>query len=861
SKDELVQMTPLDIKPDYGPETFKNLLQRLIDGHKGSLTFRTRHRHKDGHDIPVEIFLQYINNDSNPHFVAIVRDISEQTRIERKLRRSEELLLEAQAIAHIGNWNLDIVTGQATWSRELFHLFGYDPKTVQPSVERFMAAIHPDDFDAVKLAMERAMDPHIRQAYEVRFRVNLEDELRIVEENGRVVFDDNDKPLRMYGTTMDVTSRVQAEQRYQRLVSILEATTDLVGIADPEGRVLYLNQSGRAMCGLWDHEIDELSIFEFHPDTTVQMLMDEAFPRVREQGVWSGESEIKDLEGHVIPVSQVIISHRDEQGNLLYYSTIIRDISERQEQENRLKQLNEKLEVMVQERTATIQEQSAILDQIHDSVITTDMQGVITGWNKGAERLFGYTAVESLGQPVNMIYPEDQHEYLARHIIEPLQQNGELEVEAVMQRKSGEHFDVHISLTLLRDKAGKPIGMAGYTLDISDRKQAERNLIVAMQQAEEASRSKSEFLSRMSHELRTPMNAILGFSQLLEQNISGNLNAEEMDYVNEVMQAGRHLLELINEVLDLSRIESGRMQLSLETIELNELIKECVSLIRPLADEKSIRIELKQPDRLSYAKADRVRLKQIILNLLSNAVKYNHNDGHIEFTCEEKEKHYRIRICDNGQGIPETMQHRVFDPFDRLGADKTSIEGTGIGLSLSKRLIEYMGGTLGFTSTEGKGSCFWFDIGRARGREGDSNEPGRMSAAGLGEATHKMLYIEHNPSNLRLVRRLLATRPDISLVEAKDLEQASEQIRAHHVKLILVNLHMPGEDDSYQLIQRLRVDDATRNIPVVALSADASEHDIQQGLAAGFQDYLHKPIDLTHFYRILDQYIGATQAQ
>jgi PAS domain S-box-containing protein len=498
----------------------------------------------------------------------------------------------------------------------------------------------------------------------------------------------------------------------------------------------------------------------------------------------------------------------------------------------------------------------AVLHTVVDAIITIDERGHIQSFNPAAERLFGYTASEVTGKNVSCLMPDPPasvHDgYRQRYL-----QTGQARIigigrEVEARRKDGTLFpaDLGVSEGGLNGRRF----FTGILRDITERKASERALAAAKLEAERANRAKSDFLSRMSHDLRTPLNAILGFAQLLELD---GLNTEQHEGVRHILKGGAHLLELINEVLDIARIESGHLALSPEPVAVGDVVQRVLELVGPLAAQRGITFD-SEATRICgscHVLADRQRLSQVLLNLLSNAVKYNREGGAVIVRCEDAPgQRMRIMISDMGAGIPPGKLQLLFQPFERLGAEQTGVEGTGLGLMLSKGLTEAMGGTLGVESEVDRGSTFWVELPVAdSAAEGASMVPARSARAVPDSGvTGSVLYIEDNISNRRLMERVLARRPGVRLVGAAEGQAGLDLARTDRPDLILLDLHL-ADMHGEEVLRRLWEDLRTRTIPVAVLSADATPAQTRRLLASGAVAYLTKPLDVSLVLQLLDE--------
>ncbi|MCW9057865.1 MAG: PAS domain S-box protein [Gammaproteobacteria bacterium] len=501
--------------------------------------------------------------------------------------------------------------------------------------------------------------------------------------------------------------------------------------------------------------------------------------------------------------------------------------------------------------------QQAVFSTVVDGIVVIDDRGCIQLFNPAAETIFGYRAGEVLGKNVSLLMPESTrvaHDgYIDRYV-----QGGEARIIGIGReeqglRKDGRMFPIELAISETR--LGDRHLFTGVVRDISARKQAEAELIAARETAEAASRAKSEFLSSMSHELRTPMNAILGFGQLLQEDA---LSEDQAQSVQEILHAGHHLLDLINDVLDLSSIEAGKMSANIEPISLGPMVENCLATMRSIAVQRNIEL-ICNVSCDCQVQGDPRRLRQVLLNLLSNAIKYNREGGRVWVDCEARQGGVaRITVRDSGMGIASKAMARLFQPFERLESVYSGTEGAGIGLALSKRLVEAMEGHVGASSTEGKGSRFWIELPRVvaatPGACGCEPVPTQVCSP---DHTCTLLCIEDNPANQRLMRKVLDGNAGLTLLEAHTGEQGIELAREHQPDLILLDIGLPGID-GFETLRQLRADVQTRDIPVVAVTANAMPSDIERGREAGFVDYLTKPIEVARLHIVVDRWLCRT---
>ncbi len=505
---------------------------------------------------------------------------------------------------------------------------------------------------------------------------------------------------------------------------------------------------------------------------------------------------------------------------------------------------------------------SAVINGTTDAVFIKDAESRYVLINPAGAAFLGMAAADIIGRKDDDFFSPETAEQTRAHDLRVMQ-TGQSDTYQDSDVVSGVERAFLTTKSPYRDASGRLLGIIGIARDTTELRRAGEALREAKEEAEKANRAKSEFLSRMSHELRTPLNAILGFGQLLEMH---ELSVREQESVDHILKAGRHLLKLIDEVLSISRIEAGRLKLSVEAVALAEVTRECTSLVSQMARERHVLCEdhcqadANHPG--SYVLADRQRIRQVLLNLLSNAIKYNRPGGRVTLDCHllppADDPHgaptrLRLEVRDTGLGLSEQEITRLFTPFERLKAERTTVEGTGLGLALSKGLVQAMGGTIGVRSRLDEGSTFWIDLPLA---ENPVADPELLTDRALGGAENHcrgtVLYIEDNLSNSRLVEMLLSPHPEVELLSAEQGSIGLEVARSRQPDLILLDLHLP-DLPGWEVLEALQADPLTREIPTVIVSADATPNQIERLRQAGASEYLTKPINVRELLAVLHE--------
>lgn len=745
-----------------------------------------------------------------------------------------------------GVWDWNVVTGKAIFSPRWKEILGFTELEIGDDIQEARERIYLPDLEMVTAARQAHLDRRSGH-YMIEHRMVCKDgSPKWVLSRGVVVSRDGDgNPVRMVGTITDLSERkhaeAAAEAAREQVAHILESVSDAFVALDSEWRYIYVNERASQIFSRSRENLIGKHIWTEFPESVNQPVYHAYQKAMRERcNVFIEEhypSDDRWFENRIYPSRNGI-------------SIFFHDISERKRADRAL-----------QESEARYR---SVIAAMAEGVVVRDRNGLIADCNSSAERIMGTTTAEIRGKRYL-----NTHWQAFREDGSPLPDTerpshtalttGQPRANQVVgfRRQDGSMLWLSMNTRPLFDAAGTTItGVVNTFIDITDRRRDE-GLRAAKEAAELASLAKSAFLARMSHELRTPLNSILGFAQLLQYDPGVRAEDKSLKKVGHIIDAGNHLVAMVDEILDLSRIEAGALSMSPEAVDVDMLIQDCVALSMPQATLRNITFDYAGAAEGAWVHGDRTRLRQIIVNLLSNALKYNRAGGSVYVSLGGNPTQVEIAVRDTGQGLTSAQISALYQPFNRLGAEATAVEGTGIGLVIVKQLVEAMDGTIHVTSTIGKGSTFTLLFRRvaAGGNvEIDAIAPALPRSYYHGTQSFTVLYVEDNPANVELVRDCLLLNPNIRLEIAADGDSGLAAAKRLRPDLILLDINLPGMD-GFSVMRHLRAEPLLAQVPCIALSANAMSSEVSRAKLAGFVDYITKPFDVRVLLATIDTHL------
>lgn len=775
----------------------------------------------------------------------------EAIRIEA-LRHSERQWSRAERLAHLGSFDWDPVSDTLRWSDEHFRLWGLEPSLDPPTHAAFMQAIHPEDRQHQADLLQTALAG--KGPYETSYRVRaLDGKLRYIHSRGDVEFDASGRAVRVVGTVQDITVTEIARDALGAAEFVVNSVNDLVSVIDQDGVYRLVNDAWCRKTGLAREQVIGRLGRDLLPTVVTQERLDALRECMQFQQTRVVRAQVDMGTGGACFMETTLTPYSTPHRGICGVVAVTRDITE---QEQGLAALR-----------ASDGQQRALMDAFPGLIAVIDQDYVYTYVNQRMARVFGKPAPEIVGRHMRDVLGEQRY---AENVVEiERAKKGERAIAERHLEATADRPQVDLQVTHVMGAVGRgsPQRYYAFGVDITDRKRAEVAHLQAREEAERANRAKGAFLASVSHELRTPLNAILGFSQLLRSD--GQMSQASSDNAGEIERAGQHLLSLVNDLIDLGRVEAGHLELSLARVPVEAVINDSLSLVAPLAAKQGIRIVYSGGDaRNAMVMADSVRLRQIVINLLSNAIKYNRPDGSVRVSCHRRTSSdgknapmVRISVKDTGFGISADRASRIFSAFDRLGAERGVVEGTGIGLVITKRLADAMGGAIGYESRMDEGSTFWVDLAQAALTLPGPRKPGpaaltKVVKPALRKPKPRVLVAEdYAPNQAVLKQQLTSLGCEVDVVN--DGAAALAKWSGTGYDLILTDLDMPLMD-GLELARAVRLREKTRggHIPIIALSAAVLGLERSRCDEAGMDDLLTKPIAIEGLAAMLEGRLG-----
>jgi len=844
-KFEILRMKASDL---YADPRDREIFIRALEIPDSISNFENRLKRLDGKEIIVREHVRAVKDSlGNVIFYdGMIEDITEQRKAEEKLKESEEKYRTLVEGSLAGTYifqdgKFKFVSGQ------ILSIFGFTPQEVL-NTRRILEIVHPEDRKKVIKLFTSNLKGDISKSGS---------QFRIIKKNGEIAWVEvlnnlinyEGKPA-LLGTMLDITDRIKAEQRNRIMSQLLLSLNDAVVLTDENGNILEVND---AFCRVTGYSKDE--VIGKNPRILKSGLHDanfykEMWESILTKGYWRGEIINKKKNGEFYFALLSISSIKDEIHGLTYYLGIQSDITERKKAEEQIRY------------------QANLLENVNDAIIAADLNYRITSWNKAAEKMYGYKAEEVIGKEISEVVKVEFPDLTREQVRQILQEKGFWKGEAIHYNRFGEKIYVSSSLSIIRDINGNPIGTVGINRDITEQKKAEEKLKLYAEQLElanaqlqELNKLKSEFLANTSHELRTPLNSIIGFLNLIKEGLYES-KEEMMQFVDNALMSARHLLNIINDILDIAKIEAGKLELTIEDVEVSELLQEVWTLSHVQAEQKKLEYRVIYPEKPIFIRGDRNRLKQILLNLIGNAIKFTHKGGiTVKAEVFEEKGHCQFSVIDTGIGISKEKQAKLFQKF--VQADGTTTRkygGTGLGLAITKSLVEIMGGVIElFSEGEGKGTTVTFTI--PLSTKSFDKEITIKQGEIYGDSGLLILAVDDDPGFAEFLKTFLV-KNSFRFLWVDNADDGWDYILKFKPDVLILDYAIPHKSSAklkngFDIVLRIYDTPELKDMPIIIVTGHLQK--VNELLKLSFVNFkpsvVEKPIEPEHLLKILKQFV------